>query len=268
MGIHMVKGRSFNESDRAGAPNALLITETAARQFFSGEDPIGKQITVGWNFKDKNYESTVVGIVSDVKQSSLAKATLPQFYIAYDQRPVSSFVVVLHGARDPLGMQTDVRRVVRELDPDLAVTKFSTLENVMSDSVAKPRFYMLLLSAFAVVALMLSTIGIYGVIAYLVGQRSREIGIRIALGATPMRVVRLVIREGVLMTVLGLAVGLAGALAVSRLMGALLFNVEATDVITYVSVTTMLALVALAASFIPALRASHVDPVVALRAEG
>jgi putative ABC transport system permease protein len=177
-------------------------------------------------------------------------------------------VVVLHGTRDLEGMVTDTRRVVRELDADLAVSTFKTLEHVVDESVAQPRFYMSLLSAFAVVALLLSTIGIYGVIAYLVGQRVREIGIRVALGASPTRVVRLVIREGVMMTVVGLGVGLGGALALSRFMGTLLFDVPPTDALTYVVVTTVLAAVALSACFVPALRAAHVDPVVALRAEG
>jgi len=202
-----------------------------------------------------------------VKQLSLARATLPQFYAPYAQRPVSAFTVVLHADRDAQAVVADARRSIRELDPELALSQVRTLEQVLSASVAQPRFYMLLLAAFAFVAVALSATGIYGVIAYLVGQRSREIGIRLALGAAPAAVVGLIVREGAVMAALGLAFGLAGALALSRSMGALLFGVAPTDPVTYLAVTALLALVALAASGIPAARAAGVDPAEVMRAE-
>jgi putative ABC transport system permease protein len=149
----------------------------------------------------------------------------------------------------------------------LAMARVKTLEDVVAESVAQPRFYMMLLTAFAVVAILLAAIGIYGVIAYLVGQRAREIGIRIALGASPSRVVNIVVREGVAMVVVGIGIGVAGAIALTRLMGALLFDTKATDPGTYILVTLLLAIVALVASSVPALRAANVDPALAMRAE-
>jgi putative ABC transport system permease protein len=161
----------------------------------------------------------------------------------------------------------DARRAIRELDPELAIAHVTTLDDVLAESVAQPRFYMTLLTAFAVVAIVLASIGIYGVIAYLVGQRAREIGIRIALGASPSRVVRMVVSEGVAMVGVGIAIGVVGAIALTQLMRALLFNTKSTDPMTYILVTLVLAAVAMLASSVPALRAANVDPALAMRAE-
>ena len=267
MGIPIVKGRGIQVTDRPGAPGAIVITQTAARQFFPHEDPIGKHLSIGWGPPGHSVEGDIVGVAGDVKQSSLANVTNPQFWIPFAQRPVTSFVVVLHTTRDPQSVVTAVRRVVHDLNPDLAVAQVKTLDQVLAESVAQPRFYMTLLTAFALVALLLSAIGIYGVIAYLVGQRSREIGIRIALGAAPGNVVAMIVREGAVMIAIGLGIGIAGALALTRLMGALLFNTSPTDPVTYGSVVVTLAVVALVASCIPALRAARVDPALAMRAE-
>ncbi len=270
MGIKIVKGRGFTDLDRAGGAKVLLLTEAAAKQFFPGEDPIGKHVTFGWNRGPGNgvpLEGDIIGIVADVKQSSLAATTLPQFWAPYDQWPMSDMNVVLHTTRDPQSVVADARAAIKQLDPDLALAQVKTLDAILADSVAQPRFYMVLLTAFAIVAIALSAIGIYGVIAYLVGQRARELGIRIALGATPTRVVRMVVREGVAMVAVGIGVGIAGALALTRLMGALLFTIKPTDPVTYVTVAVLLASVALIASFVPALRAANVDPALAMRAD-
>jgi len=268
MGIRIVRGRGFTRQDDASGTRVLLITETAARKFFPNEDPIGKHVKFGWSPNDTTHvNGDIVGIVADVKQSSLATTTLPQFWASYDQWPVSNMTVVLHTSRDPHLVAADARRAIRDLDPDLAIARVKTLEDVVADSVAQPRFYMMLLTAFAVVAILLAAIGIYGVIAYLVGQRAREIGIRIALGASPSRVVNMVVREGVAMVVVGIGIGVAGAIALTRLMGALLFDTKATDPGTYILVTLVLAIVALVASSVPALRAANVDPALAMRAE-
>jgi putative ABC transport system permease protein len=267
MGIRVIKGRGFTDLDRAGGAKVLLLTETAAKKFFPGEDPIGKHVVFGWSRDAGPLEGDIVGIVADVKQSSLAATTLPQFWAPYDQWPMSNMNVVLHTTRDPQAVVADARAAIKQLDPDLAVAQIKTLDAILADSVAQPHFYMVLLTAFALVAISLSAIGIYGVVAYLVGQRSRELGIRIALGATPSRVVRLVVREGVAMVAVGIGVGLVGALAVTRLMGALLFSVKPTDPLTYVAVTLLLGAVALVASSVPASRAAHVDPATAMRAD-
>jgi putative ABC transport system permease protein len=175
--------------------------------------------------------------------------------------------IVIHSNRDLQNVAADARRAIRELDPDLAIAHVQTLDDVVAESVSQPRFYMTLLSAFALVAIVLASIGIYGVIAYLVGQRSREIGIRIALGASPSRVVRMVVNEGVAMVAVGIGIGVVGAIALTQLMRALLFNTKATDPMTYILVTLVLAAVALVASSVPALRAANVDPSLAMRAE-
>lgn len=268
MGIRLIRGRGFTPQDDAGGVRVLLITEAAARRFFPNEDPLGKHVTFGWTRHSVPLQGDIVGIVADVKQSSLAAAPLPQFWIAYDQWPVPDEIsVVLHTTRDEHSVVAGVRRAIHELDPDLAVAHVETLDDVVADSVAQPRFYMLLLTAFAVVAILLASIGIYGVIAYLVGQRAREIGIRIALGASPSNVVRMVVNEGIVMVAIGIGIGIIGALALTQVMRALLFNTTSSDPMTYVLVTLVLAGVALVASSVPALRAAGVDPALAMRAE-
>jgi ABC-type antimicrobial peptide transport system permease subunit len=180
---------------------------------------------------------------------------------------VASFTVVLHTSRDPEGVLPDARRIVRELDADLALSQEKTLDQVVADSVAQPRFYMLLLAAFAGVAILLSAIGIYGVIAYLAERRVREIGIRIALGASRARVVRMIVREGALLTALGVAVGVLGALGLSGVLRSLLFEIEPTDPATYVGVIVLLGVIAVLASGLPAFRAAKVDPANTMRTE-
>ncbi|HEY2850695.1 MAG TPA: ABC transporter permease, partial [Gemmatimonadaceae bacterium] len=268
MGIRIVRGRGFTDMDRAGGAKVMLLAEAAAKKFFPGEDPIGKHVTFGSGPRGgARLEGDIVGVVADVKQSSLADVTLPQFWAPYDQWPMPNMNVVLHTTRDPQSVVADARAAIKQLDPDLAVAQIKTLDAILADSVAQPRFYMVLLTAFALVAIALSAIGIYGVVAYLVGQRAKELGIRIALGATPSRVVAMVVREGVTMVAVGIGVGLAGALALTQLMGALLFGVKATDPLTYVAVTITLGVVALIASSVPASRAAHVDPAIAMRAD-
>lgn len=267
LGIRITRGRGFSKLDDAGASKVLLITEEAARKFFPNEDPLGKHIILGWTRDSVKLEGDIVGVTSDVKQSSLAVATRPQMWIPFAQWPVGVMTVVIHSTREPQSVIADARQAIRELDPDLAIAHVMTLDDVVAESVSQPRFYMTLLSAFAVVAIVLASIGIYGVIAYLVGQRSREIGIRIALGASPSRVMRMVVSEGVAMVAVGIGVGVVGAVALTQLMRALLFNTKSTDPMTYLLVTLVLAAVAMLASSVPALRAANVDPALAMRAE-
>ena len=268
MGIRIIRGRGFTPQDDAGGVRVLLIAESTAKKFFPNEDPLGKHVSFGWTRHSVPLQGDIVGVVADVKQTSLADAPVPQFWIAYDQWPVpDEMSVVLHTTRDEHSVVPEVRRAFHELDPDLAVAHVETLDDVVADSVAQPRFYMLLLTAFAVVAILLASIGIYGVISYLVGQRKREIGIRIALGASPSRVVNMVVREGVAMVTVGIGVGVVGAVALTRLMSALLFDTKATDPATYLLVTLVLGIVALVASSVPALRAASVDPALAMRTD-
>ena len=267
LGVRITRGRGFSKLDDASAPRVLLITEEAARKFFPNEDPIGHHISFGWMRDSVRLEGDIIGVTSDVKQSSLAAATRPQMWVPFAQWPAGVMTIVIHSNRELQSVAADARRAIRELDPDLAIAHVQTLDDVVAESVAQPRFYMTLLSAFAVVAIVLASIGIYGVIAYLVGQRSREIGIRIALGASPSRVVRMVVSEGVAMVAVGIGIGVVGAIALTQLMRALLFNTKSTDPMTYVLVTLVLAAVAFVASSVPALRAANVDPSLAMRAE-
>ncbi len=268
MGIPIVKGRGFTASDRNGSPRVLLLTQAAAKEFFPDEDPIGKHVAFGWGRGPGNkLEGDIVGVIGDVKINSLSEVTKPQFWGAFDQWPVGNFTVVMHGTRDPDLLVSDARRIVHDIDPDLALSQVKTMDRVVADSVSQPHFYMLLLTVFAGVAIVLSAIGIYGVIAYLAEQRVREIGIRMALGASQGRVIRMIVGEGSLLAVAGVVVGVVGALALAKVLASLLFEVKPSDPVTYLFVAVLLTLVAMLASSLPAFRASRVDPARTMRTE-
>lgn len=268
MQIPVIRGRGFTSADRKGTVPVMLITESAAQQFFPNEDPIGKRITTGWGRRGTgSLSGEIVGIVGDFKQLSLADKPRPLMYAAYDQWPVRTFNMVIRSSRDVASLSREAASVIHELDPDLALSNIKSLDDVYAESVAQPKFYMTLLTVFAVLALILSSVGIYGVIAYLVGQRTREIGIRVALGASSGNVMRLVAREGLVMTAVGVGVGVFGAVSLSKLIRALLFETAPTDTTTFVLVVAVLSTIAIVASLIPALRATKIDPVLAMRAE-
>jgi predicted permease len=267
MGIPVVRGRGFTAEDREGARQVLVISEAAAARYFRGEDPIGQRLILGWTRDSVKLGGVIVGVVGDVRLASLAEAPEPMVYAPFDQWPMSGFTVVMRTARASDAVLGAARAAVHDIDSDLALYQTRSLDDLVSASVAQPRFYMSLLTAFAVVALALSGIGIYGVIAYLVSQRAREIGIRIALGASREHVVRMVVRQGAAMAGAGIAIGLAGALLLTRLMTSLLFDVTPSDPVTFAAVAVVLGAVAMAASWIPARRAARVDPALAMRAE-
>ena len=268
IGIPLKRGRSFTADDRPGATPVLVITETAARQFFPNEDPIGKRLTLGWGRSGgRRAGGEIVGIIGDIKDSGLAEADTPQAYLPYRQWPVSAMSVVLKTAVRPASVGDAVRREVHALDPNLPVTNVRTLEQIVSRSISQPKFYMTLLSVFGAVALVLAGIGIFGVLSYAVAQRTREIGIRMALGAQAGTVLRLIIRQAMILAGAGIALGIVAAFFLSETLTTLLFNTSPTDWVTYTSVAAVLVGVALAASFVPARRATKVDPIVALRAE-
>jgi putative ABC transport system permease protein len=269
VGVPTRRGRVFSEADRAGAPGVVVLNEAAVQRFFPNEDPIGKHIETGWGFDDGTFASgEVVGIVGNVKQNGLGEDAAPELYLPHAQFAIEEMSVVLRTTRqDPLALVSSIREEVRALDPNLPPTEFRTLEQVVSRSVAQPRFYTLLLSVFAGVALTLAAIGIFGVISYAVVQRTREIGIRMALGASTGSVLRLVVGGVVGLAAGGAVLGVIGSLALGRFLGSLLYGVTATDLTTYVAVVVILFAIALLASYIPARRAARVDPMVALRAE-
>jgi len=266
MGIPLRRGRFFNEQDDAGKPRVVLVDEYLAEQVWPGQDPIGKRIHIV-ELKSDDPWQTVVGVVGGVKQDTLDSDPRIAFYLPQTQYPTRAMTVALRSGHDPSGVLSAVKNELRKLDADLPMYYIRTMQQRVDESLARRRFSMLLLAVFAGVALALATIGIYGVMAYLVNQGTREIGIRVALGATRRNIVSLVVRQGMALALSGVAIGLAGAFMLTRLIRSLLFGVEATDPVTFVGIALLLGLVALLASYIPARRASRVDPLVALRYE-
>jgi putative ABC transport system permease protein len=263
MRIPLLQGRWFDERDAASGASVVVINETMARRSWPGEDPLGKRTKHGF----KDTVSTVVGVVGDVKYAGLDQQTKPELYAPFSQRPWGFMRIVARAKSDPASLAAAIRSQVRAIDKDQPVDKVTTMEAVVSASIAPRRFYMELLGIFAALALALATVGIYGIVSYSVAQRTQEIGIRVALGARGRDVLGLVLAEGLKLALLGVMLGLAGAFAATRVLTNLLFEVKPADPITFVAFSLLLAIVALLASYIPARRATKVDPMVALRCE-
>jgi len=267
MGIPLVRGRGLTAQDNLGSPPVLLISQEAARRYWPNEDPIGQTVKTGWGSEGRLFGGTIVGVVGDVRQYSLAMSPQPEIYSPLAQWPLDELSVVMQTAGSPASLLPAARDVVRQLDPTLAVYDAQPMSDLVRASVAQRRFYASLLGAFAALALVLAAIGIYGVIAYSVQQRRRELGIRIALGAAPRLVMALVLRQGLLLTLMGSALGLLGASALTRVLEGQLFGVASLDPVTFVIVPAVLLVVALAACVVPVRRALAVDPATAIRAE-
>jgi putative ABC transport system permease protein len=263
MGIRLLKGRELTELDSTDAQKVVIISETMARRYFLDSDPVGKRLAFGGG-KDLRE---IVGVVSDVKFFGLSVDSRPSMYFPHAQNPARGMSVVVRTQGDPLTLAAAIRSDVSKLDPDLAVSNVMTIEQLVGTSLAEPRFVLLLLGAFAAVAMLLSAIGVYGVVSYSVTQRSHEIGVRMALGARVSDVVKLVVGQGMTLVLGGVGLGLVGAFAMSRVMESLLFGVSATDVTTFASTALLLAAVALGASLVPARRAAKLDPMESLRCE-
>jgi putative ABC transport system permease protein len=264
MQIPLLKGRGFTEEDTKKAPAVVLISESAARRFFAGSDPIGQRIRFDFD-RDPNGKPIwleIVGITGDVKQRELRSEAFPTIY-----RPMLGGVFVLRSSVVPGSLIASVRNEVQAIDSELAIYMLNTMDDLISETTKRQRFITYLLSIFAALALGLSAVGLYGVTSYIVTRRTREIGIRMALGAQHSDMVRLVIRQGMLPVVMGIIAGLVAAVALARLMRSLLFEVRATAPLTFVMITLLLMLVALLACWIPARRATKVNPLVALRTE-
>jgi predicted permease len=262
LGIRLLAGRSFTGSDGADDFPAAVVNQALVDRYFGGVEPVGRTVLVGGD-----YEAEVVGVVEDVRHHDVAEPPAPTLYLHQEQSPRRGVTVVVRTDGQDGPVMAGLRTIVSELDPDQPITELTTLSRVMSDSLARPRFFTLLLGAFGALAMVLSALGIYGVVAYLTRGRTREVGLRIALGATGREVVGLVMRQGMLPALAGLGVGLAAALGLSRLMESLLYGVTAADPVTYLSVAVGLFAVAALACLVPARRASRVDPVTALRSE-
>jgi predicted permease len=268
LGIRLVRGRSFSTTDGPSAPPVLVISEETARRYFAGEDPIGKWIDFPWKRDGVRLSGEVVGVVSDVRQHGLSEDVSPHVYAAWDQWPLDEITVVMRTRGDPAAPLAAVRSIVTSLDRDLPIYDAFTLGSLVDRTLGQPRFYVVLLGAFAGLAVVLAIVGIYGVIAYTVQQRTKEIGIRIALGASQDQVVGMVVWRGLTLALVGVALGSAAAYAVSRVMQSLLFGVSARDPWIFTGVSVLLGSVAVGASWLPARRAARVDPLTAMRAEG
>jgi len=277
MALVLRRGRVLNASDGAAAPRVAVINEAMRKRFWPNENPVGKRVALSiesLRFDRPNapprldFEGAareIVGVVADVRASAIADPALPAMYVPFAQRPVSNLTLAVRTGGNPVWLINPIRAAVRALDPDQPVSSVAAMSDIVAASVQQPRDRTTLIGVFALVAVLLSAIGVYGVMAYGVNERTREIGVRVALGADPGEVVRLVIRGALGMTLLGVVLGLAGGFMTSRLLGSLLFGVEATDLPTFLGAAVVILAVAGLASWLPARRAARVDPVVALR---
>jgi len=262
LGIPLLRGRDFAASDEQGSPGAAIIDENVARLFFPNLDPIGRRVTLPFT----GATLPIVGIVRAVKSQNLASPPLPRLYYLGSQAPFPTVALLLKAAGDPVALSGAIRHEINALDPNLPVSP-QTMGQIVSDSLARQRFSIQLMAAFAAFAALLAAIGIYGVLAYLVDQRRREFGIRVALGARSGDVIALVLRQGSIPVALGLVAGIVGAFGVTRLLKTLLYEVSATDPLIFGAVSLGLIVVSLAAMLIPARQATQVDPLGALRQE-
>jgi putative ABC transport system permease protein len=267
MEIPVLKGRTITEQDNADGLKVALINRTMAEQLWPNQDPIGKRISFPSDQKNSKPWRTIVGVVSDVSQYSLDQKPPMQFYVPHEQFPTSFNTIVVKTTNNPEEMTAAVRGAILSVDSEQAVYNVATLEELQSNSILLRSFFMLLLITFSVLALMLAVVGIYGVMSYAVTQRTQEIGIRMALGAGAGDVLKLILRNGLALTAGGVLIGLAGAFVLTRLLAVLLFGVQPTDALTFMTVSLTLVIAALVACYLPARRAAKVDPLVALRYE-
>src|SRR5205807_9853654 len=264
LGIPLLRGRLFNESDNDNRPQVTVINQAMVQSLWPNEDPLGKR------FKAAKADApwiTVVGVTANARTQSLAQADVPQIYLDLYQTGAKRLALLLRGHFHTAAIADEVREQVQSLDPTLPVSGAQTLDETVSASLSQRRFSMEMITLFALTALLLAGLGIYGVISYLVSERTQEIGLRLALGASRSNILRIVLRQGLGLAIVGAAVGLVCALIVSHLMASLLYGVSPTDPGTFAGVTLLLMGVALLACYVPAHRAMRVDPMVALRYE-
>jgi len=266
MSISLLAGRFFNQHDVVSSPRVCAISQAMARTYFPNQDPLGKRLRFGFP-PDSGTEREIVGIVGDVRDVALGKDPGPMMYVPYAQAPFWGANLVIRSTLGASSVAAAIRREVRKMDKDLPVTDVAMMPDIIETSVAQPKLGVFLLGLFAAMALILAATGIFGVISYSVSQRTREIGIRVALGAQTGDVLRQVLQEGGRLAAIGLTVGLAGSLAATRLIATLLFGVKPADPLTFGAVAAILGTVTLAATYVPARRATRVDPLIALRYE-
>jgi putative ABC transport system permease protein len=272
LSIALLRGRLFTDEDVADTPQIAVINQAAARTWWPNQDPIGRRVRLRLDAREVPTSAqppwtTIVGVIADARTESLADAAIPQIYRSVYQHPAKNLAIILRGALDPSAISVQARAQIQAIDPELPVFQAETLNEVLSTSLSVRRFSMEMVAFFAATALLLAGLGIYGTISYLVNEQRREIAIRLALGAQRGDILNMVLSRGLGLAVAGAAIGLAGALVVSHLMSGLLFGVAPTDLLTFAGVTLVLTAVALAASYIPALRAMRLDPNTMLHSE-
>ena len=262
MRISLVAGRAFTEADREGSPGVCIVNASLANRLFPGESPLGKVMLRG---RDAEVKAEIVGVIRDVKTNGLSVPAPDEVYYPYRQLARPGMAVVARTEGDAAALQPVIRTAVADVDKDQPISFFATLENNVSQSLGAQRIVASLTAGFAGLALALSAVGLYSVLAYAVSQRTSELGIRMALGAQPMQVIRLVMGNGLQLVAIGLAIGLAGAAGAARLIQTLLFNVQPLDPLVYLGVAVVFTFIASLACLVPSMRASRIDPLVALR---
>jgi predicted permease len=271
MGIPIVAGRGFEPTGNPSQTKVAIVNETLAKRIWKGQNPIGRRVRppAGSFGADADVWHTVIGVAKDVRQRGVERPAGTELYVSLDQHGVSppSMNVVMRTTLPPSALSGTIERVVREVDPAVPVVRLRDMDSVFAESIRRPRLLAQLLGAFAALALLLAAIGTYGVLSYMVAERRREIGIRVALGAVRSDVLAQIMKQGLQVTALGVAIGLAGALAVNRLIASLLFGVQPTDAVTIAVVIATITAVAVAASWLPAWRASRLDPNIVLKEE-
>ena len=272
LGMPLLRGRLFSDQDLEDTPQVAVINQAAARTYWPNQDPLGKRVRLRLDTREplssaKPAWTTIVGVIADARTESLADLAIPQIYRSVYQRPSKDLVIFLRGQLDPIAVSAQVREQVQSIDPQLPVFHAETLDDVLSTSLSVRRFSMEMVAFFAATALLLAGLGIYGTISYVVNEQRREMAIRLALGAKKGNILRMVLRRGLVLTAAGAGFGVAGALIVSHLMAGLLYGVSPTDLPIFAGVTLVLTTVALAASYIPALRAMRLDPITTLHSE-
>jgi predicted permease len=266
MRIPILSGRGFREQDDPRGVAVMMINQAFARKYFPQENPLGKRILVGLGDGVVNHPMReVVGVVGDIKGKGLTTAAQPQYYLPYAQAVVTNPYLVIRSTGDPAVLQSAIRAVLHEMDKTVPLYQVATLENYVSQSAAQPRFQTLLLTCFAAIALLLAAIGLYGLLSYMVVQRTLEIGLRVALGAKKSDVMRMVVQRGLSLALIGLASGLLISAVITRLLSGMLYGIQPSDPIAFVATTGILLLASLAACSIPAYRAAQLDPIETLR---
>jgi predicted permease len=267
MGIPIVRGRDFTDEDKGDSKDVVVISEKTAQHYWQGQDPIGKRLKPGSSTSNAPWRE-VIGIVKDVRQNDLIAPPKMQMYLNYRQlKSVPANALVVRTSIEPMSLAGSVRNFIWSVDKDQSVADIDTMDHIVSEAVARQRFSMMLLGFFAAVALLLASIGLYGVMSYSVAQRTREIGVRIALGARRADVLQMTVKQGLKLVGAGMLLGLAAAFVLTRIMATLLYGISATDPITFLGISLVLLVVAILASYVPALRATRVDPIIALRAQ-